>query len=276
VAVLKQKNATVGCKSHPCELCPATGDVDLVILFPAIDLKDGQCVRLKLGDMDQATVFNDDPAAQAKSFEDQGFEWLHIVDLNGAFAGEPVNAAAVDGILASLTIPAQLGGGIRDMATIERWLEKGVCRVILGTVAVRDPNLVREACRAFPGRIAVGIDARGGKVAVEGWAETSELSAIDLARQFEDAGVSAIIYTDIDRDGVLKGLNLPATRAMADATGIPVIASGGLASIDDIRELLQPENAKLEGAISGRAIYDGRLDAEAALQLIAGARKAEQ
>jgi phosphoribosylformimino-5-aminoimidazole carboxamide ribotide isomerase len=247
-----------------------------VILFPAIDLKDGQCVRLKLGDMDQATVFNDNPAAQAKSFEDQGFEWLHIVDLNGAFAGEPVNAEAVDGILASLTIPAQLGGGIRDMATIERWLGKGIRRVILGTVAVRDPDLVREACRTFPGRIAVGIDARGGKVAVEGWAETSELSAIDLAKQFEDAGVSAIIYTDIDRDGVLKGLNLPATRAMANATGISVIASGGLASMDDIKELLQPENAKLEGAISGRAIYDGRLASVAALKLIADAKRTGQ
>ena len=243
-----------------------------MILFPAIDLKDGQCVRLKLGDMKQATVFNDDPAAQAKSFEDQGFEWLHMVDLNGAFAGEPVNAAAVDAILAALTIPTQLGGGIRDMATIERWLTKGVRRVILGTIAVRDPGLVRDACRAFPGRIAVGIDARGGKVAVEGWAETSELSAIDLARQFEDAGVAAIIYTDIDRDGILKGLNLPSTRALADATDIPVIASGGLASIDDIKALLQPENAKLEGAISGRAIYDGRLDPAEALGLIATAK----
>ena len=242
-----------------------------VILFPAIDLKDGQCVRLKLGDMDQATVFNDDPAAQAKSFENQGFAWLHIVDLNGAFAGEPVNAAAVDAILAALTSPTQLGGGIRDMATIERWLRKGIRRVILGTIAVRDPDLVREACRAFPGQVAVGIDARGGQVAVEGWAETSELSAIDLARRFEDAGVAAIIYTDIDRDGVLKGLNLPATRAMADATSIPVIASGGLASIEDIKALLQPENGKLEGAISGRALYDGRLDPAEALALIATA-----
>lgn len=245
-----------------------------MILFPAIDLKDGQCVRLKLGDMEQATVFNEDPAAQAKCFEEQGFEWLHMVDLNGAFAGEPVNAAAVDAILAGLTIPTQLGGGIRDMATIERWLQKGIRRVILGTVAVRDPNLVREACRAFPGQIAVGIDARAGKVAVEGWAETSELSAIDLARRFEDAGVVAIIYTDIDRDGILKGLNLPATRAMADATNIPVIASGGLASIDDVKALLQPENGKLEGAISGRAIYDGRLDPTEALTLIAAARRA--
>lgn len=243
-----------------------------MILFPAIDLKDGQCVRLKLGDMAQATVFNDDPAAQAKSFEDQGFEWLHIVDLNGAFAGEPVNASAVDAILGALSIPAQLGGGIRDMATIERWLAKGVRRVILGTIAVRDPALVREACRAFPGQVAVGIDARGGKVAVEGWAETSELTAVDLAKQFEDAGAAAIIYTDIDRDGVLKGLNLPATRALAEATSIPVIASGGLASIEDIKDLLQPENAKLEGAISGRALYDGRLDPDEALALITAAK----
>ena len=245
-----------------------------MILFPAIDLKDGQCVRLQLGDMNRATVFNDDPADQAKRFEDQGFEWLHIVDLNGAFAGEPVNAAPVDAILARLTIPTQLGGGIRDMATIERWLQKGVRRVILGTVAVRDPALVRQACRAFPGRIAVGIDARGGKVAVEGWAETSELAAVDLARRFEDAGVAAIIYTDIDRDGVLKGLNLPATRDLADATRIPVIASGGLASIADIEALLRPENVKLEGAISGRALYDGRLDAKEALARIAAARQA--
>jgi len=245
-----------------------------VILFPAIDLKDGQCVRLKLGDMNEATVFNDDPAAQARSFERQGFEWLHIVDLNGAFAGEPVNAAAVDAILSAVTIPTQLGGGIRDMKTIEHWLVKGLRRVILGTVAVRDPDLVRAACRAFPGQIAVGIDARGGKVAVEGWAETSELAAIDLARQFEDAGVAAIVYTDIDRDGVLKGLNLPATRAMADATAIPVIASGGLASIEDIRALLQPAYEKLEGAISGRAIYDGRLDAGEALALLAAAKEA--
>lgn len=230
-------------------------------------------MRLKLGDMDQATVFNDDPAAQARSFEEQGFEWLHIVDLNGAFAGEPVNAAAVDAILGALTIPTQLGGGIRDLATIERWLDKGIRRVILGTIAVRDPDLVREACRTFPGQVAVGIDARGGQVAVEGWAETSELSAIDLARRFEDAGVAAIIYTDIDRDGILKGLNLPATRAMADATSIPVIASGGLASIDDIKALLEPENRKLEGAISGRALYDGRLDPGEALALIAAARR---
>jgi len=189
-----------------------------LILFPAIDLKDGQCVRLKLGEMDEATVFNDDPAAQARAFQDQGFEWLHIVDLNGAFAGKPVNAGAVEAILGALTIPAQLGGGIRDLATIEAWLDKGIARVILGTIAVRNPELVRQACREFPGRIAVGIDAKGGKVAVEGWAETFELTAIELASRFEDAGVAAIIYTDIERDGVLKGLNLPATAGLARAT----------------------------------------------------------
>lgn len=239
-----------------------------VILFPAIDLKDGQCVRLKLGEMEQATVFNDDPAAQALAFQDQGFTYLHVVDLNGAFAGRPVNAGAVDAILAALKIPTQLGGGIRDLATIEMWLGKGISRVILGTIAVRDPELVREACRLFPGRVAVGIDAKGGKVAVEGWAETSELTAIDLAARFEDAGVSAIIYTDIERDGVLKGLNLPATADLAKSTSIPVIASGGLASIDDVKALLMPEYKMLEGAITGRALYDGRIDPIAALALL--------
>lgn len=241
-----------------------------MILFPAIDLKDGACVRLKLGEMDQATVFNDDPAAQAAKFERQGFEWLHIVDLNGAFAGRPVNASAVEAILAKVKMPVQLGGGIRDMATIEAWLSKGIRRVILGTVAVRDPALVKAACTRFPGRIAVGIDAKGGKVAVEGWAETSELTAIDLARRFEDAGVAAIIYTDIDRDGVLKGLNLPSTVELARSTSMPVIASGGLASIEDVKALLLPENAMLEGAITGRALYDGRIDPAAALALLAG------
>lgn len=240
-----------------------------MILFPAIDLKDGKCVRLKLGEMDQATVFNDDPADQAAQFERQGFKYLHIVDLNGAFAGKPVNASAVEGILKAIQMPAQLGGGIRDLKTIEMWLNKGIRRVILGTVAVRDPSLVKEACRAFPGRVAVGIDAKGGKVAVEGWAETSELSAIDLAKRFEDAGVSAIIYTDIERDGVLKGLNLPATAELAGATKIPVIASGGLASIDDIKALLRPEYSMLEGAITGRALYDGRIEPAAALALLA-------
>jgi phosphoribosylformimino-5-aminoimidazole carboxamide ribotide isomerase len=243
-----------------------------VIIFPAIDLKNGQCVRLKLGDMSQATVFNDDPAAQARAFEAQGFEWLHIVDLDGAFAGRPANAPAVEAILKAIRIPAQLGGGIRDLATIEAWLGHGIRRVILGTIAVRDPALVREAARLWPGRIAVGIDARGGKVAVEGWAETSELDAVDLARRFEDAGIAAIIYTDIDRDGILKGLNLPATAALARAVKIPVIASGGLASIADVEALLRPENLILEGAITGRALYDGRLDPAAALALIRAAR----
>ncbi len=240
-----------------------------VILFPAIDLKDGKCVRLKLGDMNEATVFNDDPGAQARKFQDQGFKYLHIVDLNGAFAGEPVNQDAVDAILAAITIPAQLGGGIRDMETIEKWIDTGIDRVILGTVAVRDPELVRRACVEYPGRIAVGIDAKGGKVAVEGWAETSELGAIELAQRFEDAGVAAIIYTDIERDGILKGLNLPATAELARATSIPVIASGGLASIDDLKALLDPQYAMLEGAITGRALYDGRLDATEALALLA-------
>lgn len=213
-------------------------------------------------------MFNDDPADQALAFERQGFEFLHIVDLNGAFAGKPVNGAAVDAILAAITIPAQLGGGIRDLATIEAWLAKGIRRVILGTVAVRDPALVRDACKRFPGRIAVGIDAKGGKVAVEGWSETSELTAIDLARRFEDAGIAAIIYTDIDRDGVLKGINWDGTAALARATRIPVIASGGLASMDDIHALLRPEYAMLEGAITGRALYDGRIDPKRALDLL--------
>ncbi len=242
-----------------------------MILFPAIDLKDGQCVRLKLGEMDEATVFNDDPAAQAADFEAQGFTYLHVVDLNGAFAGKPVNGAAVDAILDRVKMPVQLGGGIRDLATIEMWLTKGIRRVILGTIAVRDPALVKEACRAFPGRIVVGIDAKGGRVAVEGWAETSELTAIDLARRFEDAGVSALIYTDIERDGVLKGLNLPATAELARSTAIPVIASGGLASIDDVKALLTPEYRLLEGAITGRALYDGRIDPREALKLLAAA-----
>jgi phosphoribosylformimino-5-aminoimidazole carboxamide ribotide isomerase len=240
-----------------------------MILFPAIDLKDGQCVRLLRGEMDAATVFSDDPAAQARDFEAQGFEYLHMVDLNGAFEGRPVNGDAVEAILSAISIPAQLGGGIRDLATIEAWLTKGIARVILGTVAVREPDLVREACEKFPGRIAVGIDARGSMVAIEGWAETSELTAIELANRFEDAGVSAIIYTDIERDGVLEGLNLEATAELARAVSIPVIASGGLASIEDIKKLVQPEYAMLEGAISGRALYDGRIDTREALALMA-------
>ena len=241
-----------------------------MILFPAIDLKDGECVRLKLGDMDQATVFNDDPGAQAKAFQDQGFEWLHVVDLNGAFAGKPVNGDAVDAILKSTTNPVQLGGGIRDLKQIETWLDKGIKRVILGTVAVRDPELVKEACRLFPDQVAVGIDAKGGYVAVEGWDETSELTTIDLAKKFEDVGVSAIIFTDIDRDGILKGLNFPSTIALGNAVSIPVIASGGLASIDDVKRLMEPDCAKLEGAISGRALYDGRLDPAEAMAVIKG------
>jgi phosphoribosylformimino-5-aminoimidazole carboxamide ribotide isomerase len=247
-----------------------------MILFPAIDLKDGQCVRLKLGDMAAATVFNTDPAAQAASFERQGFSYLHIVDLNGAFAGKPVNSRAVEAILAAIAIPAQLGGGIRDLGVIEHWLERGVRRVILGTVAVKDPVLVREACKRFPGRIAVGIDAKGGKVATEGWSEASELTAIELARRFEGAGVTAIIYTDIDRDGILKGLNIEATLALAHAVGVPVIASGGLASMADVEALLAPDCAILEGAITGRALYDGRIDAKAALALIAARSKTRQ
>ncbi|MBV1887156.1 MAG: 1-(5-phosphoribosyl)-5-[(5-phosphoribosylamino)methylideneamino]imidazole-4-carboxamide isomerase [Parvibaculaceae bacterium] len=245
-----------------------------MILFPAIDLKDGQCVRLKLGDMDQATVFNDSPGNQARQFQDQGFEWLHVVDLDGAFAGESRNGDAVDAILANTTNPVQLGGGIRTLAQIEAWLAKGISRVILGTIAVRDPDLVREACKKFPGKIAVGIDAKGGKVAVEGWAETSELTAVDLAGQFEDAGVAAIIYTDIDRDGVLMGLNIPSTLELGRSVSIPVIASGGLADINDIKRMLEPDCAILEGAISGRALYDGRIDPTAALKLIAEARNA--
>ena len=242
-----------------------------MILFPAIDLKEGQAVRLQQGDMARATVFHRDPAAQALAFEAQGFRYLHLVDLDGAFAGKPVNAAAVERILDAISIPLQLGGGVGDMATVEGWLGKGVTRVIIGTAAVRDPALVKEAARRFPGRIAVGLDARDGKVAVEGWAETSELTVLDIAKRFEDAGVAAIIYTDVARDGMLMGLNLDATIALADAVSIPVIASGGLASIDDITRMLEPRANKLEGAIAGRALYDGRLDAAAALKLIAGA-----
>jgi len=239
-----------------------------MILFPAIDLKDGACVRLVKGDMNAATVFNASPGAQARAFEEQGFSHLHVVDLNGAFAGRSVNGAAVEDILASVSMPIQLGGGIRDFEAVETWLEKGINRVILGTAALRNPQLVHKACKAFPGRIAVGIDAKNGFVAVEGWAETSEVSAVDLARQFEDAGVAAIIYTDIDRDGILAGLNIASTLALANAVSIPIIASGGLASIADIERLLQPDAALLEGAISGRALYDGRLDPAAALALI--------
>ena len=243
-----------------------------MILFPAIDLKNGACVRLEQGDMARATVFNTDPVAQAKRFEAQGFEYLHVVDLDGAFAGKPMNARAVEGMLKAVKMPLQLGGGIRDLATIEAWLARGVARVIIGTAAVRDPALVRDAARRFPGRVAVGLDARDGKVAVEGWAETSQVTALEIARRFEDAGVAAIIFTDIARDGLLKGLNLDATIALAEAVSVPVIASGGLASLDDIKALLEPRARKLEGAISGRALYDGRLDPAAAMALIRAAR----
>ena len=242
-----------------------------MILFPAIDLKEGRCVRLKQGDMDQATVFNDDPAAQAATFESQGFQWLHVVDLDGAFAGKPMNAAAVEAILKRVAFPVQLGGGIRDMKTVAGWLEKGIARVIIGTAAVRDPGFVREAAAAFPGRVAVGIDARDGFVAVEGWAETSSLAAADLGRRFEDAGVAAIIYTDIARDGMLEGINWDGTIALAQAVSIPVIASGGLASMADIERLCADDAAILEGAITGRALYDGRIDPAAALKRLAAA-----
>jgi phosphoribosylformimino-5-aminoimidazole carboxamide ribotide isomerase len=241
-----------------------------LILFPAIDLKDGVCVRLEAGDMARATVFNRDAAAQALDFEAEGFEYLHLVDLDGAFAGRPVNARAIERILESVPLPVQLGGGIRDMATIAAWLEKGVDRVIIGTAAVRDPALVKQAARRWPDRIAVGLDARDGRVAMQGWSETTDLPVLDIARRFEDAGVAAIIHTDIARDGLLKGLNLDATIALAEAISIPVIASGGLASMTDIHRLLEPRAKKLAGAIAGRALYDGRINATEALRLIRG------
>lgn len=240
-----------------------------MILYPAIDLKDGQCVRLYKGEMEQATVFSDNPAAQALAFQDAGCEWLHLVDLNGAFAGEPVNAAAVEAILAAVNVPAQLGGGIRDMATIERWLAKGLARVILGTVAVENPALVRDAARAFPGQVAVGIDARDGRVATKGWAEETDVMVTDLARSFEDAGVAAIIYTDINRDGAMQGPNVVATAALANAVSIPVIASGGVSSLEDLMELKNC-GADLNGAISGRALYDGAIDLGTALSVLRG------
>jgi phosphoribosylformimino-5-aminoimidazole carboxamide ribotide isomerase len=243
-----------------------------VILFPAIDLKNGEAVRLEQGDMARATVFNRDPVAQARTFESLGFEWLHLVDLDGAFAGKPVNARAVAAIKKAVKIPVQLGGGIRNLATVERWLAEGIARVIIGTAAVRDPDFVKAAARKFPGKVAVGIDARAGKVAVSGWAEETQLEAIELARLFENGGVAAIVYTDVERDGMMQGLNLDSTIALADSVSIPVIASGGFASIDDVRALLQPRARKLEGAIAGRALYDGRLDAKAALALMRQAR----
>ena len=243
-----------------------------MILFPAIDLKEGRCVRLIQGDMNRATVFNDDPGDQAQRFADQGFEWLHVVDLDGAFAGRPMNGAAVDGILGRVSIPVQLGGGIRDMRTIEGWLAKGISRVIIGTAALRSPDLVREAARLYPGRVAVGIDAKDGRVAVEGWAQSSSVTAEELGRRFEDAGVAAIIYTDIARDGILKGLNIPMTLALAHGVQIPVIASGGLASLADVQRLAEPDCAGLAGAITGRALYDGRIDPREALDVIRAIR----
>lgn len=240
-----------------------------MILYPAIDLKDGQAVRLYKGDMDKATVFNDSPAAQARAFQDAGCEWLHLVDLNGAFAGTPVNGGAVEAILSETSVPTQLGGGIRDMATIEMWLTKGIARVILGTVAVEDPDLVRAAAKAFPGKVAVGLDARAGRVATRGWAEETDVMVTDLAKSFEDAGVAAIIYTDIDRDGAMQGPNVAATAALARATSIPVIASGGVSSLDDLRAL-KASGAPLDGAISGRALYDGAIDLAEALAVLKG------
>ena len=238
-----------------------------MILYPAIDLKDGQCVRLYKGEMEKATVFSDDPAAQALAFQAQGAEWIHLVDLNGAFAGKPVNAAAVEGILKAVSVPCQLGGGIRDMATIEAWLDKGLARVILGTVAVENPDLVRQAARSFPGQVAVGIDARKGLVATKGWAEETDMKVTELALAFEDAGVAAIIYTDIDRDGAMQGPNVAATAELAWATSIPVIASGGVSSLADLTALKET-GAPLNGVISGRALYDGKLDLGEALRLL--------
>ncbi|MEM9583756.1 MAG: 1-(5-phosphoribosyl)-5-[(5-phosphoribosylamino)methylideneamino]imidazole-4-carboxamide isomerase [Pseudomonadota bacterium] len=240
-----------------------------MILYPAIDLKDGNCVRLYKGEMDQATVFNDDPAAQARAFEDAGCEWLHLVDLNGAFAGAPVNGAAVEAILKETSVPAQLGGGIRDMETIETWLAKGLQRVILGTVAVEDPALVKQAAKSFPGHVAIGLDARNGMIATRGWAEETDIEVTELAKKFEDAGVAALIYTDINRDGAMQGPNVAATAALANAISIPVIASGGVSSLKDLREL-KASGARLNGAISGRALYDGAIDLEEALTLLNG------
>jgi phosphoribosylformimino-5-aminoimidazole carboxamide ribotide isomerase len=245
-----------------------------VILFPAIDLKNGEAVRLQQGDMGRATVFNRDPVAQALAFEAAGFEWLHLVDLDGAFAGKPVNAATVASIVRAVQIPVQLGGGVRNLGMVDAWLTQGIKRVVIGTAAVRDPEFVKRAALKYPGRIAVGIDARAGKVAISGWAESTHLGVVELARRFEDAGVSLIVHTDVERDGMLKGLNFDASIALAEATRIPVVASGGLASIDDVRKLLEPPARILAGAIAGRALYDGRLNAKSALKLIRAARMA--
>ncbi|NNG04526.1 MAG: 1-(5-phosphoribosyl)-5-[(5-phosphoribosylamino)methylideneamino]imidazole-4-carboxamide isomerase [Inquilinus sp.] len=241
-----------------------------MILYPAIDLKDGACVRLVRGEMGDATVFNQDPADQARQFAEQGFAWIHVVDLNGAISGKPVNGEAVEAILAATGLPVQLGGGIRSMAIIEHWLERGVARVVLGTVALKDPALVREACKRFPGRVAVGVDARAGFVAVEGWAETSVVRALDLALKFEDCGAAAIIFTDINRDGAMGGLNVESTADLAFALTTPVIASGGVSSLDDLVALKAEAEAGIAGAICGRALYDGRIDPKAALRIMAG------
>jgi phosphoribosylformimino-5-aminoimidazole carboxamide ribotide isomerase len=246
--------------------------MEAMILYPAIDLKQGQVVRLRQGDMAQATVYGSDPAATARGFEDAGFAWIHVVDLDGAFAGQTINLQAVEAVIDCVSIPVQLGGGIRDMTGVEGWLKRGISRVILGTAAVRDPDFVKRAAKEFPGKVAVGIDAKGGRVAVEGWAEVSDLASLDLARRFEDAGIAAIIYTDIGRDGLLKGLDFDGTRALAEAVSIPVIASGGLASIEDVHTLLKPDNKAIAGAITGRALYDGRLDPAEAVALTRGAR----
>jgi phosphoribosylformimino-5-aminoimidazole carboxamide ribotide isomerase len=243
--------------------------VAAVIVYPAIDLKDGRCVRLVRGAMESATVFNEDPAAQARTFAAAGAAWIHVVDLDGAFAGRPRNAAAVESVVQTTRANVQLGGGIRDQATVEAWLGKGVARIVLGTAAVKNPNLVRETCRRWPGRVALGIDARGGKVAVEGWAETSSIAALDLARRFEDAGAAAIVYTDIERDGALEGVNVEATAALARALTTPVIASGGISSLDDLAALRAHEKDGVAGAIVGRALYDGRVDLQSALALMA-------
>jgi phosphoribosylformimino-5-aminoimidazole carboxamide ribotide isomerase len=241
-----------------------------MILFPAIDLKDGACVRLFKGDMDKATVYNADPADQARAFEKAGFKWLHLVDLNGAIKGKPINEAAVASILAAIKLPVQLGGGIRDIATIQRWIDAGITRVILGTVALTDPELVKSACKQFPGKIVVGIDAREGYVAVEGWAKTSRVKALDLALRFEDCGVAAIVFTDIDRDGVMTGVNLESTVDLAFALTTPIIASGGVSSLSDLEEIKRHEGSGIEGVISGRALYDGRINVAAALKLMEG------
>jgi phosphoribosylformimino-5-aminoimidazole carboxamide ribotide isomerase len=266
----RMRNAGLGAflsRRQRAERGPEQSEAATMILYPAIDLKDGQCVRLLRGEMSEATVFNDDPASQARAFEAAGCEWIHLVDLNGAFAGRPVNAGAVEAILAAISVPAQLGGGIRDMATIEMWLGKGLARVILGTVAVESPDLVRQAARAFPRQVAVGIDARDGRVATKGWAEETDILVTDLARSFEDAGVAAIIYTDIARDGAMQGPNVEATEALARAVSIPVIASGGVSSLDDLAAL--KATGVIAGAISGRALYDGAIDLAEALKALA-------